>query len=99
EHLPAEVDTVDRVLLVLSPWVVRHLRFDEALGPRHGYEFDLCRQARAAGRKVIVENLAVAHARPLGVIDDPEAWIEAHVRAAEKWDPDAALDPAEWKPR
>jgi len=95
EQLPAEVDTVDGMLMALSPWAVRNLRFDESLGPRHGYDFDLCRQARAAGRKLLVADLAVAQARPLGVVKDPEVWIEAHMRVAEKWDADVV----DWRSR
>ena len=50
-----EVDSVYGLLLALSPWAVRNLRFDESLGPRYGHDFDLCAQARAAGRKVRAE--------------------------------------------
>ena len=39
--------------MVLSPWAVRELRFDESLGKLHGYDFDICMQARAAGKKVV----------------------------------------------
>ncbi len=90
-RLPAEpgvgeVDVVDGVMMAISPWAVRNLRFDESLGPRHGYDFDFCLQARAAGRKVVTEDLRVAHYYPLGVVGDPDTWMEAHMRAAEKWE-------------
>lgn len=84
--LAGEVDVVDGVMMVLSPWAVRNLRFDESLGPRHGYDFDFCLQARAAGRKVVTEELRLAHYYPLAVVGDPETWTEAHMRVAEKWD-------------
>jgi hypothetical protein len=80
------VDCVDGVLMVLSPWAVRTLRFDESLGPHYGYDYDLCLQARAGGRTVLLAELALAHAYPLGVVDDPEVWIEAYTKAAEKWE-------------
>ena len=48
---PAEVDTLDGQLLVLSPWAVRNVRFDESLLLGHGYDLDFCLQVRAAGRK------------------------------------------------
>src|SRR4051794_39091012 len=48
-----EVDTVDGILLVLSPWAVRHVRFDESLGLVQGYVLDVCLQVREAGRKVV----------------------------------------------
>ena len=37
-----------------SPWAIQNLRFDESLGGAlHGYDFDICLQARAAGKKVV----------------------------------------------
>lgn len=92
---PVEVDAVDGVLMVISAWAVRNLRFDESLGPRYGYDYDFCMQARGAGRKVVIADLRVAHYFPLGVVKEPEIWIEAHIRAAEKWGPEAAG----WKQR
>ena len=83
---PGEVDAVDGMLMVLSPWAVQNLQFDEALGPKYGGDVDLCFQAREAERKVITADLAAAHYHPLGVVDEPETWMEAHLRFAEKWD-------------
>ncbi|HEY6396433.1 MAG TPA: glycosyltransferase [Solirubrobacteraceae bacterium] len=81
-----EVDTLDGFLLVLSPWVVHNLRFDESLGQLHGYDYDFCLQVRAAGRKVVTEDFRAIHSHPLEPFSDPESWIEAHMRVAEKWD-------------
>jgi len=96
-----EVDTVDGFLLALSPWVVHNLRFDEALGLPHGYDFDFCLQVRSAGRKVVTEDLEVAHHHALSLVANPEPWIEAHMRVAEKWE--GALPNAsgggDWKQR
>lgn len=83
---PAEVDAVDGFLLVLSPWVVQNLRFDEALTLGHGYEVDLCFQARAAGRRISTANFAVTERRGLDVVSDLELWTAAHVDFARKWD-------------
>jgi hypothetical protein len=83
---PREVDTVYGLLLALSPWTVRTIRFDESLAPLHGYDFDLCRQVRGAGRKVVTEDVDVAHHHSLELVAEPEAWVEAHMLAAEKWD-------------
>jgi hypothetical protein len=81
-----EVDTVDGFVMGLAPWVVRNIRFDESLGQLHGYDFDFCLQVRAAGRKVVTEDFKVVHHHGLELIGDPETWIEAHIRVAEKWD-------------
>lgn len=99
---PAEVDAVAGFLLALSPWAVRTLRFDEGLALGFGYEVDFCAQARAAGRKVVVEDLRVIQHASLELIDEPETWTEAHVRLAEKWDghlPSAPPRPDDWKAR
>ena len=63
-----------------------NLRFDESLGQMHGYDFDICMQARAAGKKVVTADLQVVHHHSLRLIDDPESWIKAYMRLAEKWD-------------
>jgi hypothetical protein len=81
-----EVDVVDGCLLVMSPWAVSNLRFDESVGRAHGYDVDLCLQARAAGKKVVTENLRVVHHHELDLLADPEEWIQAYVALAGKWD-------------
>ncbi len=81
-----EVDTLDGFLLVLSPWTVRNLRFDESLGTLHGYDFDFCVQVRAAGRKVVTADFRAIHHHALEPFSDPETWIAAHMQVAEKWD-------------
>lgn len=97
-----EVDVVEGVLLVLSPWAVRSIRFDEGLGQLHGYDVDLCLQVREAGRKVVTADLRVAHHHSLDLVTDPETWVDAHVRIAEKWE-GRMLDPGahaeDWKRR
>jgi glycosyl transferase family 2 len=80
-----EVDTIDGVVIVMSPWAVENLRFDESLGNLHGYDLDICLQARAAGKKVIATDLRVIHHHSLDLVGDEEGWIAAHMRIAEKW--------------
>jgi hypothetical protein len=92
-------------MMVLSPWVVRNIRFDESLGlTLHGYDFDLCQQVRAAGRRVTAEDLRVFHHHSLALIDDPQPYVEAHMKLTEKWEgripgPKAGAPPADWKLR
>jgi hypothetical protein len=81
-----EVETLDGFVLILSPWVVRNLRFDESLGQFHGYDLDFCLQVRAAGRKVVTADFRAVHHRQLEMLPDPEEWTEAHIKVAEKWD-------------
>jgi GT2 family glycosyltransferase len=81
-----EVDTVDGFVMVLSPWAVRELRFDESLGYLHGYDFDICMQAHAAGRKVVTADFRALHHHSLDLVRGTDGWIEAHIRVAEKWE-------------
>jgi Glycosyltransferase like family len=102
EMTPGEVEAVDGFLLVLSPWAVRNVRFDEELVLSHGYDVDYCLQVRAAGRKVAVADLRTIQHRALDLISDLEIWIEAHIQLAEKWEtriPGAEMNGIDWKQR
>jgi Glycosyltransferase like family len=104
---PQEVDCVDGFLMVLSPWAVHNLRFDESLALGHGYDLDYCLQARAAGRKVVTADLGLVMHRELELFEDDVVWTEAHIDLAEKWqgrmpgDEPGHEDPTEeeWKRR
>jgi hypothetical protein len=107
DDLPAfaqtgEVDTVDGFIMVLSPWVVRNVRFDESLGALHGYDFDFCLQVRDAGRKVVTADFKVVHHHSLELVSNPETWIAAHMRIADKWDGRhgvGTVEGADWRTR
>lgn len=108
EELPpyarkGDADSIDGLLMVLSPRVVRNIRFDESLGlALHGYDYDLCLQVRAAGLKVRTEELRVIHHHSLELVDDPEPYVEAHVKLAEKWEgrfEDDRAAKVDWKVR
>ncbi|MDX6664195.1 MAG: hypothetical protein QOG68_401 [Solirubrobacteraceae bacterium] len=97
-----EVETVDGFTLVLSPWVVRNVRFDESLGALHGYDFDFCLSVREAGKKVVTADLKVIHHHSLDLVSNPDTWIAAHMAIAEKWDgrmPGVGTAPGDWKER
>lgn len=96
-----EVETLDGFVLALSPWAARTLRFDETLAVQHGYDVDLCLQARAAGRKVRVEDLRVIHHHSVELVTNPETWMEAHAAVADKWDDLDGVDEDDdaWKRR
>ncbi len=97
-----EVDTLDGFLLALSPWVVRNLRFDESLGRLHGYDLDFCLQVRETGLKVMTADFRAIHHHSLELVNDPEGWIEAHVKVADKWEgrmPGIGSGAGTWKQR
>jgi hypothetical protein len=87
-----EVDNVDGLLMILSPWAVRNLRFDaETYTGFHAYDVDFGFTVRAAGRKIVVADLAVFHHTLEG--DDPDysgfgdkdAWLAADATFRAKW--------------
>lgn len=94
------VDSLDGFVMAFSPWAIENLRFDESIGTAlHGYDFDICMQARQAGRKVVTAPLRVVHHHSLTLISEKEGWIEAHIKLAEKWNglvPDVGGD---WRAR
>lgn len=88
-----DVDAVDGLLLVLSPWAVRNLRFDgDRFDAFHGYDVDFCFQARAAGRRVVVDDLGIFH-HTKGGFGDEDAFRRADDAFRTKWfDADAGAD-------
>ncbi len=81
-----EVDMLDGFVLAFSPWAIENLRFDESLGQAlHGYDFDICMQAHAAGRKVVTADFRAIHHHSLALVSDVEGWVESHVKLSEKW--------------
>lgn len=97
-----EVDTIDGFVMCLPRWTLENVRFDESLGQLHGYDFDFCLQVRHAGKKVVTEDFQVIHHHSLDLVSDPETWIEAHMRVAEKWDgqmPHVGEAAGDWKRR
>jgi hypothetical protein len=81
-----EVETLDGFVLAIAPRVVRTIRFDEQLSEFHGYDLDFCLQVRAAGLQLRTADFRAIHHRQLDMVPDPEQWVQAHVRLADKWD-------------
>lgn len=85
----SDVDAVDGLLLALSPWAVRHLRFDtETFSGFHAYDVDFCFGARAAGKRVVVADLPLMH-HTKGGYGDKAAWDAADAAFRAKWRLDA----------
>lgn len=82
---PCPVDTVDGLLMVLSPWAIAHLRYGEDHPPGfHGYDAELCFAARAAGRSVWVEQLPLIH-HTKGGYGDLHAYTRADAAFRARW--------------
>lgn len=81
-----EVDSVDGMMVALSPWAMRNLTLDgTGYGGYHGYDADLCFQARAKGKRVVVADIKAFHHSKGGFtqgLDDAEAVFQKRWRAA-----------------
>ena len=79
------VDSVDGLLLVLSAWAVRNLRFDtDTFTGFHAYDVDICFSARAAGKRVVVADLPLMH-HTKGGYGDKAVWDAANAAFVRKW--------------
>ena len=89
------VEAVDGLFMVLSPWAVRTLRFDaERFTGFYGHDLDICFQAREAGQRVIVDDIAVVH-HTKGGYGDEDTFRRADAAWRQKWLGDgAAATPA-----
>jgi hypothetical protein len=80
-----DVDALDGLALVLSPWAVRNLRLDTGtFSGFHAYDVDLCFTARAMGRAVRTAPLNVFH-HTKGGFGDVAAWQAADAAFRRKW--------------
>jgi len=80
-----DVEMVDGLLLVLSPWAVENLRFDgRRFAGFHGYDADICFQARAAGKRVVVDEFDLFH-HTKGGYGDEVAFARADATFRDKW--------------
>jgi hypothetical protein len=88
---PPDVDALDGLLLVLSPWAVANMRCDTTtFSGFHAYDVDLCFQARDAGKRVTVAELNAIH-HTKGGFGDADAWLRADAAFRAKWDLSPAL--------
>lgn len=85
------VHAIDGILLALSPRACRELRFDESIGGFHGYDADICKQARAADMHIALRHVRLHHHNGERSTD-MRAWGAANERWRLKW---RSLTPAQ----
>lgn len=91
---PVQVDVLDGLFLALSPRAVRTLRFDEArYSGWHGYDADICVQARSAGLKVLTDQIDVYHATK-GSYGNRTAFLRTDLIWRAKWRGSPFLSPS-----
>lgn len=90
-----DVDALDGMILVLSRWAIENLSFDEDLGPGfHGYDVDICFQARELGGRVRVVDFGITHHQNAIIsLSHLESWKRVHVAFRRKWEPRWPLSP------
>jgi hypothetical protein len=57
---------------------------------------------REAGKKIRTADLKVIHHHSLDLVSNPDTWIDAHIRIAEKWEgrmPGVGYEGGDWKSR
>jgi hypothetical protein len=80
-----DVQQADGILLCFSPWAIQNLRFDEHFRGFHGYDADICRQALAADRRVVVTETTLFHHNRIGNGPESHQWLIALYRFRLKW--------------
>lgn len=82
---PHDVDIVDGLLIALSPWAIRNLRFDSSTYRGfHAYDADISMQARAAGKVVRVTDVPIFH-HTKGGFGDAKNHRESDDAFRRKW--------------
>ena len=97
-----EVDTVDGFVLALTPWTVGQRALRRVAGAGSTATTSTSASRCGAGRKIVTEDLRVVHHHSLDLVSDPETWVAAHIRLAEKWAgrlPNADTAGDEWRQR
>ena len=92
--LPADAETLDGLLLALSPWAARNIRFDTSYPGFHGYDADVCSQVTAAGLRAVVIEMQLVHhtGGPFGSPSSYEDWMRATLRWRSKWTDQGILE-------
>ncbi len=95
KSIPTFVDTVDGMLLILSPWAIKHLTL-KGLGYHgfHGYPEELCRQCKCGGlrhdndgaaKKVQVSRFEFFHHTKGGITGDRDAYDRSAETYRSRW--------------
>ena len=80
------VDSLDGMCLILSPWACHKLRLtDTGYEGFHGYADELCYQARRHGRRTIVADITAHHHSKGGYAGGPESWAAANENFRKRW--------------
>lgn len=81
-----DVDSLEGSLLVLTPWTIRNLRYDERLTGFHCCD-EICISAARAGKRVVVANIDTHHHTVLGFKSEAaqSEWYGNDTLYRERW--------------
>ena len=82
----SSVDSLDGMLLIVSPWACRRLWLTK-LGYHgfHGYADELCRQAQGLGKRAVVADITAHHHSRGGYAGGVETWDAANKNFRKRW--------------
>lgn len=81
-----DVHVVDGLMLILSPWAIANLRFDdERFDGFHGYDADICTQARSRGMRVVVQKFEFLHHAKRAFTGGRESYAKSNEAFKKKW--------------
>lgn len=86
-----DVDVLDGMFLGMSRWGVENLRFDPLYGGFHGYDGDICFEARSRHKRVVTAPLPIFHRSKSGY-GNASAFAMATQHFREKWIHSGRLD-------
>lgn len=81
-----DVTLIEGSCMVLSPWVIEHVRFDSRFTGFHGYD-EIGMQVKAMGKRVVVADVDTHHHNPMGYRSEKSAveCRRANELYREKW--------------
>lgn len=81
------VDAIDGCVMVLSPWTINNLLFDEQYDGFHGYDCDIARQVLRHQKSAVVIDTKVHHHTVLGwkSVNTYTSWTKADHEYRMKW--------------
>lgn len=83
---PCDVDSVDGMMFAMSRWAIENLSFvPDVYTGLHGYVEEVCFQARAKGKRVVVSNIDVFHHTQGGYAGGNVAFEQANQTFMRRW--------------
>ncbi len=81
-----DVDSLDGMCLLLSPWACNNLHIEDVgYDGFHGYADDLCYQARRHNMRTVVADITAHHHSKGGYAGGASTWVSANQNFRKRW--------------